>query len=67
MRNRVSAVLLPAAAGALVLSNTASAAVDVSAVVTEINGAVAPIGAIGAAVLLVVVAIKTFKWVRRAF
>lgn len=47
---------------------TASAAggVDVSAVVTKIGEAVAPIGAIGAAVLLVMVATKIYKWVRRA-
>jgi len=39
---------------------------DVSSVVTEIGGTAAPIAAIGAAVLLVFVGIKTFKWVRRA-
>lgn len=44
----------------------AQAAVDVSAVVTEIEGAAAPIAAIGAAVLVVMVGIKVFKWVRRA-
>jgi Inovirus Coat protein B len=38
----------------------------VSGVVTEIGGTAAPIAAIGAAVLLVFVGIKTFKWVRRA-
>jgi len=42
------------------------AAVDVSAVVTEIQGAAAPIAAIGAAVLIVMVGIKVYKWVRRA-
>ncbi|QGH73289.1 MAG: filamentous major capsid protein B [Inoviridae sp. ctBZ32] len=39
---------------------------DVSAVETEIEGALTPIGVIGAAVLLVIVGIKVFKWVRRA-
>ena len=43
-----------------------AAAPDVSSVVTEIGGTAAPIAAIGAAVLLVFVGIKTFKWVRRA-
>lgn len=43
-----------------------AAAPDVTAVVTEIGGAAAPIAAIGAAVLLVIVGIKVFKWVRRA-
>ncbi len=40
--------------------------VDVSAVVTAIQAAATPIGAIGAAVLIVLVAIKVYKWVRRA-
>jgi len=43
-----------------------AAAPDVAAVVTEIGGAAAPIAAIGSAVLLVMVGIKVFKWVRRA-
>ena len=42
------------------------AAVDVTAVVTEITAAATPIGAIGAAVLIVLVGIKGYKWVRRA-
>lgn len=49
----------PAAAGG-------GGGVDVSGVVSQINGAIAPIGLIGAAVLLVLVAVKTYKWVRRA-
>lgn len=40
--------------------------VDVSGVVSAIEAAATPIGAIGAAVLLVLVAIKVYKWVRRA-
>ena len=44
----------------------AFAAVDVSAVVTEINSAVAPVGLIGTAVLLVFVTVAVYKWVRRA-
>lgn len=40
--------------------------VDVSGVVSAIGDAVGPIGQIGAAVLLVLVAIKVYKWVRRA-
>ncbi len=42
------------------------AAVDVSDTVTAITGALTPIGAIGIAVLGVLVAIKVYKWVRRA-
>jgi hypothetical protein len=44
----------------------AQAAPDVSDVVTGIGNAAAPIAAIGGAVLLVLVGIKVFKWVRRA-
>ena len=47
-------------------ASSANAAVDVSAVVTEIQGAAAPIGLIGAAVLLIFVGVKAFQWVRRA-
>lgn len=55
------------ALGALALVPAVSfAAVDVADVVTEIEGAATPIAAIGAAVLLVMVGIKVFKWVRRA-
>ena len=57
-----------AAGTALVATNAAATGtgVDVSAVVTEIQGAAAPIAAIGAAVLIVMVGIKVYKWVRRA-
>jgi len=53
-----SAALLPVASFA--------AAVDVADVVTDIGAQVAPVTSIGAAVLLLLVAIKAFKWVRRA-
>jgi len=52
--------------GAVASTQAAHAAIDVSAVVTEISGALVPIGLIGAGVLLVFVAIKAFKWVARA-
>jgi len=55
-----------AAVGALALANNAHAAIDVTGVVSEIGDTIGPIGLIGAAVLLVVVAIAAFKWVRRA-
>lgn len=53
----------------LVLAAGASqaAAVDVAAVTTDIGAQIAPIVAIGGAVLLVLVAVKAFKWVRAAF
>lgn len=53
---------------ALALATAASAAPpDVTAVVAGIGEAATPIAAIGAAGLLVLVGIKVFKWVRRAF
>ena len=53
--------------GLLLGAGTASAAaVDVSAVVTDIAAQAAPIALIGAAVLILMVGIKAFKWVRRA-
>lgn len=39
---------------------------DVTSVTTAINGAVAPISAIGAAVLIVLVTASVYKWIRRA-
>lgn len=55
----VATFALPAAA-------TPAASVDVSGVVTAIEAAATPIGLIGAAVLTILVAIKVYKWVRRA-
>lgn len=43
-----------------------AAAVDVTAVVADIGAQIAPITAIGGAVLTVYVSIKAFKWVRSA-
>lgn len=40
--------------------------VDVANVVSAIEGAAGPIAQIGAAVLIVMVGIKVYKWVRRA-
>lgn len=65
MNGSKTAAVLGGSALALA-AGAANAAVDVAAVTTEISGALAPIGAIGAGVLLVLVAIKTYKWVRRA-
>ena len=43
-----------------------AAAIDVTAVVTDIGAQVAPITLIGGGVLLIMVAVKAFKWVRSA-
>lgn len=53
-----------AALGAAGAAN--AAAIDVAAVVTDIGAQAAPIGLIGAAVLILLVGIKAYKWVRRA-
>ena len=58
---------LAAASAAFALPVLAhAAAVDVTAVDTDIGAQIAPITTLGGAVLLVIVAIKAFKWVRRA-
>ena len=55
------------AAGSLALTGAANAAaVNVEAVVTDIAAQAAPIGLIGAAVLLIFVGVKAFQWVRKA-
>lgn len=55
------------AAGALAASAASqAAAIDVSAVVTDIAAQAAPIGLVGGAVLIIVAAVKAFKWVRAA-
>jgi len=43
-----------------------AAAIDVADVVTDIAAQAAPVAAIGAAVLMLIVGIKAFKWVRKA-
>lgn len=49
-----------------VLATVSQAAVDVTAVVTEISGAAAPVALIGGGVLVLMVGIKVYKWVRAA-
>lgn len=66
-RLRFVALRKAAVVGGLGLTGSAfAAAPNVEAVVAEIQGAATPIAGIGAAVLLVMVGIKVFKWVRRA-
>lgn len=50
----------------LLASSTASAAFDVSDVTDEITLAVAAVAIIGAAVLVIKVGIKAWKWIGRA-
>jgi hypothetical protein len=69
LKNRASAFASKAAAvGAVALgvASQANAAVDVTAVKTAIDDTLTPIGLLGGAVLLVIVGVKTYKWIRRA-
>jgi len=63
---QTSRALSAFALGALLSAHSFAAAIDVDDVVTDIGAQIAPIAAIGGAVLLVFVAVKAFKWVRRA-
>jgi hypothetical protein len=60
--------LIPAAvmASGAAMAQTVSGAVDVGSIVTKIGDQATPVAAIGAAVLLLFVGIKAFKWVRKA-
>lgn len=53
--------------GLLLLPFSAHAAIDTTAIVTDIAATSTAVSAIGAAVLLVIVGIMAYKWVRRAF
>ena len=50
----------------LFASIPAHAAIDVTSVVQEIRDTVTPIASIGSAVLVVIVAVAAYGWVRRA-
>ncbi|QXA09023.1 phage coat protein [Acinetobacter pittii] len=53
-------------ASALAMTNFANAAIDVAPVTSELSDLITPIGLVGAAYLLVMVAIKGWKIIRRA-
>lgn len=70
-KHKIKDLATTAAVGAAMLSPAAfagggSGSVDVSSVVSAIEGAAVPIAAIGAATLIVLVGIKVYKWIRRA-
>ena len=54
------------AVGAMSFAGVASAAVDTSSVTGAITDAGTAVGVVGAAVLVVIVGTKVFKWVARA-
>lgn len=60
--------LLPAGMGvfALASAGAANAAIDTTSIVTEISGLGTAVAAIGGAILLILVAIKGWKLIRRA-
>lgn len=64
MKNKRRALAGLGMTGAAAMAN--AAAIDVTSVTTDIAAQAAPVAAIGAAVLLLVVGIKAFKWVRAA-
>lgn len=51
---------------ALAAGSASAAAISVTDVVTDIGAQAAPVALIGSAVLLLIVGIKAFKWVRKA-
>ena len=64
MNNTSRALVLVALTAAATASQ--AAAIDVAAVVTDIGAQAAPIAVSGGGVLLIMVAVKAFKWVRSA-
>jgi hypothetical protein len=63
--NNVKTGLTAVVVGAAVMAGNAMAAIDVTAATTAVSDALVPIATLGGAALLVIVAIKTWKWVRR--
>lgn len=53
-------------AGLSAVATVSHAVVDVTAVTAEITGAAAPVALIGGGVLVLMVGIKVYKWVRAA-
>lgn len=54
------------ALGLVAAGASQAAAIDVAAVVTDIGAQMAPITLVGAAVLILHVGVKAFRWVRSA-
>lgn len=65
-RAKMKLGLASGAVVATVAAGSANAAIDTTAITTEISGLAAPIAAIGGAILLILVAIKGWKLIRRA-
>lgn len=54
------------AVGLMAVAGSASAAIDTAAVTSSLTDAGAAVAVVGAAVLVVIVGTKVFKWVARA-
>jgi Inovirus Coat protein B len=65
MKKQFSRALLPAV-GLLVAGAAQAAPVDVTALVADIGAQIAPITLVGGAVLLVMIAVRAFRWIRSA-
>lgn len=66
MKTKTLFPVVLAMVAALGTTTSQAAAIDVAAVVTDIGAQSAPIALIGGAVLLIMVAVKAFRWVRSA-
>lgn len=62
---RSSKAATTAALAVIAATNAQAAAVDVSAVVSEIGAQAGPVSLIGTAILALFVGIKAFKWVQK--
>ena len=62
---RSSKAATTAALAVIAATNAQAAAVDVSAVVTDIGAQAGPVSLIGTAILALFVGIKAFKWVQK--
>ena len=65
-KSKTATVVAIGIAGASALRPAHAAAINVTDVVADIAAQAAPVAAIGAAVLILFVGIKAFKWVRKA-
>lgn len=66
MKNRNVAVKYGFGAGSAVLAGLSQAAVDTTGITSAISDAGAAAATVGAAVLVMIVGIKVYKWVRGA-
>jgi uncharacterized membrane protein len=70
--NKVKQAVLALVFGVMVLAGVGESAfavatpIDVTSVTDQVTASLTPIGLIGLGVLLVFVALKTYKWIRRA-